>query len=149
MRRYQAYEREPADTEVAETWRMPEMDIEGHMPSSVELTIGEPKRLTPLPSAGTSPLGKGVEGLKSNLPLIAGVGLIGIAAYMALVGGGKKRSFAGHRRGHRSAMNGFVSEHPWMTFFLASAAISGIVSVATSVTKPTDSRLPFQISGYR
>ncbi len=152
-RHYRAYEREPADTEVAETWRMPEMTIEGEMPSSVELTIGEPRiisRSGAVPTAGNSNIGAGVSKVMSsaNVPLIAGVGLIGVAALLALKGswgkkggGRRRRSYAG-----RAAMNGFVSEHPWMTFFLASAAISAVATIFTAKAVVAAERLPFQIT---
>ncbi len=152
MRRqhYGAYEREPAGG-TAEVWRMPEMTIEGEMPSDVELTIGEP-RIISRTSAGTSDIGAGLKNVMggASLPLVAGVGLIAVAAYLALSGGKKgggrrRRSYAG-----RAAMGGFVSDHPWMTFFLASAAISAVAAVAKAAVAPNaDNRLPFQISGSR
>ncbi len=154
MRRghYGAYEREPA-AGTAEVWRMPEMTIEGEMPSDVELTIGEPRIISRIPAAGTSDIGAGLKNVMggANLPLVAGVGLIAVAAFLAL-SGGKKGGGARRRKSYagRAAMNGFVSSHPWMTFFLASAAISAVAAVARAAVAPNaDNRLPFQISGSR
>jgi len=47
-------------------------------------------------------------------------------------------------RDERSASRGFVLEHPWMTFFLAMAAIHGVAAVATAVAMPREAWQPRQ-----
>jgi len=90
----------------AETWVMPEMDIFGQRDpyaetggtgeGTLELTIGEPRRLSPLPPPPPPP--------PSALPTLSGttllgLGLLGLAAVMLFKP--TRRAFAGRRRRSR------------------------------------------------
>ncbi len=113
MRRWNAYEHEP-ESDTAETWTIPAMDIEGHLPPDTRPDYNA--NLTP-ENAGIATVGfrlnqllaKAKETLaavfanpQKNIPMMAGIALISVASLMVIGGVVKgvrvRKKFSGRRK---------------------------------------------------